>query len=239
MKFSLLTYNLLLNRATGELKEIISAHKPDLLCFQEINTDLSNLREIENHGYRLADFSNSFMRQGRVFGVATFYNPRVFSLSQTFSFDLPNSLYQIIMFILHNKKNPRTVLKTEFVAKKNGKKVTTYNIHLTPFATNSFRIKQIKNTLQDLHLARKSPVVIAGDFNFPYGRKKFEEIIRVYDLKEATNNVMFTLERKVLKFFSIKLKLDYILYKNMSAHKNEVIHVKHSDHFPILTKFEL
>lgn len=237
MKFSILTYNLLLNQALGELKNVIAEYKPDVLCFQEINTDEHNLKKIEKFGYRLADFSNSFLRFNKTYGVATFYNPRVFNLSNSQSLNLPSSVYQIITFVLKGKKNPRTVLRNELIFKKSGTKITTYNIHLTPLATNTLRIKQIRNTFSDLHLAQKNLVVLAGDFNFPYGRKKFEEIIGVYGLKEATNNIVYTLEKRILGLFHVKLKLDYVLYKNLTVSSNNMIPFKHSDHYPILTNF--
>ncbi|OGK18894.1 hypothetical protein A3G67_01680 [Candidatus Roizmanbacteria bacterium RIFCSPLOWO2_12_FULL_40_12] len=239
MKFSVLTYNLLVNHALDELQHVLANSKPDILCFQEINTDEQNLKKIEKLGYRLADFSNSFLRFGRAYGVATFYNPQVFNLSRSQSLNLPSSVYQIITFIIKGKKNPRTVLRNEFTSKDKGAKITTYNIHLTPlYATNILRIKQIKNTFADLHIAQKNHLVIAGDFNFPYGRKKFEELIGVYGLKEATNNIMYTLEKRILGLFRIKLKLDYVLYKNLEVVSNDMIQFKHSDHYPILTVFK-
>lgn len=239
MKFTLLTYNLLYNTASKEIGPVLSAHKPDIICFQEIVTDEANLKLIQSYGYRLADFSNSFMRSRQIYGVATFYRPDVFALKHSRSFNLPSSLYQILTFILHAKRNPRTVLKNEFVSKTGGKKLITYNIHLTPVATNSHRQKQILNTFEDLHIGKKDAIVVAGDFNYPYGRKKFEEILKTYELKEATDNIFYTLERRILKLFSIKWKLDYVLYnKNIKLISNKRIDIRHSDHFPILTSFE-
>lgn len=237
MKFTVLTYNLLVNQALHELLKVIHTYRPDILFFQEINTDEENLKKIEKFGYKLADFSNSFIRFGRAYGVATFYNPAVCRLSKSQSLNLPSSVYQIVTFILRGKKSPRTVLRNEFVLKKAGSKITTYNIHLTPlYATNVLRIKQIKNTFSDLHLSQKNHVVIAGDFNFPYGRKKFEELISVYKLKEATSNILYTLEKNFI-LFKVRLKFDYVLYKHLKVVSNEVIQFKHSDHYPIFTVF--
>ncbi len=240
MKFTLLTYNLLYNTASKEIGPILSEYKPDILCFQEVVTDEENLRLIQGYGYRIADFSNSFMKFGNMFGVATFYRPDKFSLKHSRSFNLPSSLYQIFTYIMNARKNPRTVLKNEFICKKDNKKIVTYNIHLTPVATNALRQKQIINTFKDLHIGTKDAVVIAGDFNYPYGRKKLEKLLHSYHLKEATDNIFFTLERSILKLFSIKLKLDYVLYNNrVRLIENKRINIRHSDHFPILTSFEI
>lgn len=238
MKFTTLTYNLYYNSAGAHIEEVLKAHNPDIVFFQEILTDEHSLQRIQRLGYRLADFSNSFMRGSRIFGVATFYKPSMFSLVNSEIFSLPSSIYQFLTYIVRNKKYPRTVLKNEFVFKENGRKFTTYNIHLTPVATNGLRMKQIYNTFSDLDLSSKDAVVIAGDFNYPYGRRKFESMIDDYGLKEATNNVYFTHERRILGLFSIRLKLDYILYKNLELTLNEKIQLKHSDHYPILTRFD-
>lgn len=239
MKFTALTYNLLYNTAAPHLEEVLREYDPDVVFFQEILTEHESLERITRLGYRLADFSNSFIRGNRIFGVATFYKPRRLSLVNSEIFSLPSSLYQFITYIIKNKKYPRTVLKNEFVFKDNGHRFTTYNIHLTPVATNGLRMKQIYNTFSDLDLSSKDPVLIAGDFNYPYGRRRFESMIADYGLKEATNNVYFTHERRILGLFSIRLKLDYILYKHLDLVSNTKIELKHSDHYPILSVFSM
>ena len=60
-----------------------------------------------------------------------------------------------------------------------------------------------------------------------------------FKLKEATNNINFTLERKILKRISVKLKLDYVLYKNLRLLSNEKILNYKSDHFPIISTFSI
>ncbi|MBI1863308.1 endonuclease/exonuclease/phosphatase family protein [Candidatus Microgenomates bacterium] len=239
MKLTTLTYNLLYNKAAMHVESVLKEQDPDIIFFQEILTDEQSLERIQRLGYRLADFSNSFVRGTRIFGVATFYKPTVVSLTNSHIFSLPSSLYQFLTYIVKNKKYPRTVLKNEFVIKETGQKITTYNIHLTPVATNGLRMKQIYSTFSDLDLQSKEAVLIAGDFNYPYGRKRFESMIADYGLDEATSNVYFTHERRILGLFSIRLKLDYILFKNMKLSSNQKIELKHSDHYPILSKFEV
>ena len=238
MKFSLITYNLRYNKAINEVGQIIKKYEPDILCFQEIATDEPNLQILQNTGFKIADYSNSFIRRGKIYGVTTFYNTDKFKLINSNSFNLPTNLYQIVSFFLYGNKKPRTVLKNEFIS-KNRKKVIIYNIHLTPIATNQLRIKQINNTFGYLDLTNNNSVIIAGDFNYPYGRKRFEQEIGNFKLKEATNNINFTLERKILKRISVKLKLDYVLYKNLRLLSNEKILNYKSDHFPIISTFSI
>ena len=83
MTFSVLTYNTLFNRAVNKLDIIVSQLHPDILCLQEVETEEKNLKKIENLGYRLADYSNSFIKFGKIYGVATFYNPNKLSFRQS------------------------------------------------------------------------------------------------------------------------------------------------------------
>lgn len=239
MKFSLLSYNLRYDRARANLDKILAACHPDILCLQEIITQEEDLVKIEKFGYKMADYSSSFIKGAKVLGVATFYNPKVFFFKESKSFDLPRSLYEFMRFVVNSNFKKRTVLKTELHIRKNRGKISLYNLHLPPFATNNIRDKQIRNTFEDLHLTKKASAVIAGDFNYPYGRKKFENMIKKYGLAEATSNIYYTLETKILKVFSVRLKLDYVLFKNIRHISTEKIEITHSDHFPILSYFEL
>lgn len=238
MKFSVLTYNLLYNRATKQVKEVLTACKPDLIFFQEMITGDEDLKSIEDAGYKLADFSNSFIRRsGQIFGVATFYNPKVFKAIRSRSFDLPAGILEALIFILRKGEIPRTVLETEFIFKDSRKKLYAYNIHLSAAAMNTVRQKQIVNTFHELKLDKKNPIIIAGDFNYPYRRKDFQELINQHNLKEATKNLSFT--SHFLKIRPFKLKLDYVLYKNLLSLETKRLNVKLSDHYPILSTFSL
>jgi len=239
MQYTTLTYNLHYNKASQELRSVLTENNPDLVFLQELATDEESMKVIMGAGYELADFSNSFVRGKRIFGVATFYKTSIFALQKTKSFNLPSSVIQIITFLLKNRTNPRTVLRTDFLIKKTKTPLCTYNIHFSPIATNSLRIKQLKNTLDDLAVSAKSPLIIAGDFNYPYGRRKLEEILNRYHLEEATNNLFFTSRQTFLKRFAIKLKLDYVFYRNLRLISNKRVEVFHSDHFPILSEFKI
>ncbi len=239
MVFSLATYNIFFNQAYAHLDEVFKGEKPDIVCLQEIETDENNLKKFENSTFKLADYTNSFVKFGKIFGVATFYNPDKFEFVESTSIDLPRSFLEIVLIVLRGINRPRTALKTDFIYKPSKKKVSIYNLHLTPFSSNGTRIKQIKEILQNINIYSKHSTVLAGDFNYPYGRKKFESLIENYRLKEATNNILFTIEGRLLKLFQYRAKLDYILYKNMGLLETKKIHLRHSDHFPIISKFQL
>ena len=142
MTFSVFTYNTLFNRAVEEIKPLVLEHKPDILCLQEIKTEEANLKKVEKLGLKLADFSNSFIKFGTVYGVATFYNPKKFrhlrSTALRSGSNLTEILFQLFQAILGYNK-PKTFLKSDFKDKKSGKTAYPhFNLMLLP-------IRYIKN----------------------------------------------------------------------------------------------
>jgi endonuclease/exonuclease/phosphatase family metal-dependent hydrolase len=238
MKVSLLTYNLLFNNALSTISDVLVTCKPDIVCLQEIETAEDNLKQVEKYGYKLADFSNSFIKYGKVYGLATFYRPQTFNFVTSTSLTLPRSYYEFFLDLLRGGNNPRTVLKTTFSFKKSQKKLINYNMHLTAKGANGIRVRQIQTTLDDLRID-KHPLLIAGDFNYPYQRKQFEVLIEQYGLREATHTVYSTFESNFLKLLPVTFKLDYILYKNLKLISTDKISSRESDHFPILSTFEV
>lgn len=239
MKISVLTHNLLFHRAFADIEHLLKTYKPDIACFQEVETDEEDFVSLEKIGYKLADFSNSFIKIGKVFCVATFYKKETFEILQSQSITLPRTYYEIFWFLVRGAHNPRTVLKTDFLSRNTQQKLTMYNVHLSVFTTNGGRVKQIMKTLTDVSDTSDDHVIVAGDFNYPYGRRRFESLIKTYGLAEATSNIYHTFERRVLGLFSLKLKDDYILYKNLKAIETKKVEKHFSDHYPILTTFEL
>ncbi len=262
MNFGVLTYNTLFNKAYKKIDAVIEKERPDIICFQEINTDETNLLSLENKGYKLADYSNSFIQFNSIFGVATYYNPKKFTLIDSEPINLHKSIPEIFFLILKlvlGINQPRTILRTDFLDKATHKKISVYNVHLLLFATNSIRINHIRGILDSLNLDKTLPIIICGDFNyFPYRRKRLEKIIHVYGLKEATRNmvlpsVRFSADGKFEQFnflqrLSLKiinrtianrLKPDYIFYRKLRIKKVTKLDLRFSDHFPISAIFSL
>jgi len=238
MKLSVLTYNLLFNQALTPLKDLIKKYQPDIICLQEVLTDENNLNQLIFESYKLADFSNTFIRVHDIFGIATYYNSKKLSFDEANTYNLPRSWFEAFLIFFRGFNNPRNVLKTEFKT-KTGKKIATYVVHLTPWATNKAKLKQIKETLKIFRNSPSIPTIITGDFNYPYGRKQFEKLINEAKLKEATNNIFYTLERRFFNLLTIKFKLDYVLYKKLGHKKTEKLPYRYSDHYPILATFEI
>lgn len=240
MSFSLATYNIQFNQAYAHLNDIFKDENPDIVCLQEVETSENNLRKFEDSDFKLADYTNSFVKFGKIYGVATYYNHDKFKFIDSKSIDLPQSFTEIVLILIRGINRPRTVLKTKFIDKKTNKKLTIYNVHFTPWATNTVRIKQVHETLNNTKNEIDEGVIINGDFNMPYGRKKLETIFFTHNFKEATYNVFHTIHNhSFYKIFTYWSKLDYIFYKNIKHIDTKKITVKHSDHYPIISSFEL
>ncbi len=261
MKFSLLTYNTLFNQGILGLKNIINQYQPDIICLQEVDTNEKNLIQLEKFNYKLADFSNYLIRLGKIFGMATFYNEEKFYLNDSKIIPTIQSLLNQIspLFRITQGKNLRPhFLKTILIDKKSKKKIIIYNTHLPVLGSNSIKIKQIKQILSEIDSNDKNGVIIAGDFNyFPYGRKQLEKLMKDYGFKEATKNINYTIAytrnlkklyynfiaRIIVKsfktFFTDKLKIDYIFYKNLVLTKTRRVNINYSDHFPVISTFNI
>lgn len=260
MNISLLTYNLLFNKAFDWLGKLLVKYQPDVICLQEVDTNEANLLKLNKFGFKLADYSNSFIQFGKIYGIATYYNPKKLKLVDTNSFNLPKSFYEAFtsfIKILKAGSQPRTILKTDFASVKGNKQITIYNIHLSVYGINRTRTKQLETILNHKTIKTRLPFIITGDFNyFPYRRKNLERIMSKHGLREATSSINYTIrfpDRKfarysffqelaakfVRKYFNNKVKADYTFYKNLKLTKTERIEEKFSDHYPILCNFKI
>ncbi len=261
MNLSLLTYNTLFNNAVSNLDEVINTHHPDIICLQEALTDDKSIQKIEKFGYKMADYANSFVKFAKIFGVVTFYNPKILVYKDSFKLNLGTNLGEYFFYLLKiilGYNQPKTILETNFIHKLTKKKITICNVHLYVIGSNELRIKHINNVLKSINLSKKKQLIIVGDFNYlPYKRKGLEKMMAKYGLREATANIRqtikFTTDGKfekfnlfqrltlpfVNKFFVKQIKTDYSFYRGLKLRKTEKIEAQFSDHYPILSSFEI
>ncbi|VVA43581.1 conserved hypothetical protein [Candidatus Roizmanbacteria bacterium] len=260
MNLSLLTYNTLFNNAVKKLDEVINIYHPDIICLQEALTDDKSILKIEKFGYKVADYSNSFMKFSQIFGVITFYNPATITYKNSFELNLGTNIGEYFFYILRiilGYNQPKTILKTDFVHKLTKKKISVCNVHLYVIGSNELRIKHINKALKSINLSKKDPLIIVGDFNyFPYRRRGLEKMMAKYNLREATANIRqtmkFTKDGKfekynlfqrlalpfINKFFVKQIKTDYSFYRGLKLIKTERIESHSSDHYPIISTFK-
>lgn len=237
-KLTILTYNIFLNSAAPQIESLLRKYRPDLVALQEVDTRFENLMHLEIGGYRLANYANCFFKRKQIHGVATYYNSHTVQLTDSGSFALPRNTYEKLLIFLQGGNRPRTVLRTDFVHKSTGISINFYNLHLSPYGMNGHRMKQISKTFT--YFAQGTdPTIVAGDFNFPYLRSKFERVMQSFDLKEATNSIYSTFQKRLFGLINLNFKLDYILYRNITPIETKRLPETGSDHFPILSTFKL
>lgn len=260
MNLSLLTYNILFNNAANKIDEVIDRYHPDIICLQEALTDEDHIKKIEKLDYKMADYSNSFVKFGNIFGVVTFFNPKTLVYKNSFTLNMGTNLgeyfFHLLQIILGYNK-PKTILRTDFIHKLTKKRVSVCNVHLYVIGSNEQRIKHINNALKSINLSLKEPLIIVGDFNYlPYKRRRLEKMMSKYNLKEATANINQTIKFSqsgkfekfnlfqrltlpfVNKFFSKQIKTDYSFYRSLKLIKTERIETHSSDHYPIISTFK-
>ncbi len=258
MTFTILTYNLLYNKAISRLSEIINDYSPDIICLQEIDTENIHNNPIIKLNYQLANYAHCFVSANKIYGVATFYKPTIFRLLRSKPIPLSRSVYEIFTLILHffNRRPRQTVLKNIFIEKNTNTKIVIYNTHLSAISLNRLRLKQLAS-IDFNGLDKQIPTIICGDFNFPVERKKLEKIMHQYNLKEATTSIDYTLVypsqkkdshygwlpyliTKLIKFFyTDKLKLDYIFYRGLKHLNTKRLNIRLSDHYPLIAQFKV
>ena len=258
MNLSLLTHNTLFNNAIDKLDEVIDVHRPDIVCLQEALTDDNSIKKIENLGYKVADYSNSFVKFGKIFGVITFYNPNVLDYKDSFSFDMDSNFGEKFFYlfqVIFGCNKPKTILATDFIHKSTRKKISICNVHLYVIGSNEQRIRHINNALKSIYLSKKEPLIIVGDFNyFPYKRRGLEKMMAKHGLNEATANIRqtirFTKDGKFERFSLFQrlsllfinkfdIKTDYSFYRGLKLIKTERIDSRTSDHYPIISSFKI
>lgn len=235
----LLTFNIYFGRAVSEVALLIQKHRPDVVCVQEFEINDHSIKEIEKTGYHLADYSHSFFKFFKFFGIATFYNPQTVTYSNGISINLSKSLYEFLLLVFGmSKGGGRTVLKTVFTQKDTNGAFSVYNLHLTAMqATNKTRDSQIKTLMEHVSQDHNKQVLISGDFNYAYKRKNFEETFLQNGLSEVTTNIDYTCETKVLGLFNLRVKLDYVLCRGCGSYTIERLEREKSDHYPLLASF--
>ncbi|MFO0703436.1 MAG: endonuclease/exonuclease/phosphatase family protein [Patescibacteria group bacterium] len=237
--FSVITYNVRFNHALCDVPQIIKDHSPDVICLQEVALGKKHSYRELFPGYTLAATSNSFYRIGKTYGQANFYKTEKFYQVGSRGIYLPKTYYEVLLTTF-TRKGPRTALCTDLIFRDTFKTVSICNLHLTALvATNSARNKQLSEALDELDFMPDEPVVVLGDFNYPFRKRGLEKVMVEYGLSEATSNLTYTYT-PLMKFIKERLKFDFVLYRCLQKAQSTLLDdYKKSDHYPVLTTFEI
>jgi endonuclease/exonuclease/phosphatase family metal-dependent hydrolase len=153
---------------------------------------------------------------------------------------LPESTYDLWVYLRHGMNMARRFTEAKVFFKPAKKNIYVYNTHLTHLSFAELRLAQIHKVFEymDNDISKKAPVIITGDLNLYNGKTELEKLLEKYDLQEATSNLAYTFQHRVL-FWTWKAKLDYIMFRNLDIVGTRRYDKGLSDHHPILTEFEL
>lgn len=240
MKLKLLTYNLLYGFALPDAKKLIEEEKPDIICVQELPTDKKKLMYLAKPPYELACWTNSFVKFWSLFGIAVYLNKETCSLIDNQDCSLPESTYDFWVYLSQGLNITRRFSESKILFKPSNKEFYLYNTHLTHLSFAEHRLTQIQRIFEDMEASvdKKTPVLITGDLNLYNGKPELERMMTKFNLKEATSNLAYTFQHRVL-FWTWKTKLDYIMYRNLEVVSTKRFDKGSSDHHPVMSEFEL
>lgn len=167
-----LSYNLRFHMAYEEAFKLAKANKADVICMQECYTDVL---EKTIDGYVLAGKTRGPL------GLAIYYKKRRLALRHAKSDVLTPSFYERI-----SGEGGERLLLAVFEDEETHKPVFVASFHATHLVASNFhRRKQLKETFEFLEqhnpAAHRAPVVIAGDYNYPWFHGRLRNLVEAHD----------------------------------------------------------
>ncbi|MEJ1090713.1 endonuclease/exonuclease/phosphatase family protein [Microbacterium istanbulense] len=162
-----ISYNLRKHRAATELAELVTAHDPDILCLQEVDT--TDLPET------LAGLSLIESTKGNRLGLALFARTNMFRVDDIRTFELKKSLHDRVLKPAHER-----VLGVRMHEIDSGRALIVASFHAAPLtALNSLRRNQIRAALDELEaMGPGLPVLMVGDYNYPVFKENLGATVR-------------------------------------------------------------
>lgn len=214
----ILSYNLLKNKAAGELEKLYSDHRPDALCLQEVNTN-----GLPKH---IGHMELAVSTQENRLGLALYVDTVKYSIEEVDSFGLKRSVYDKIASPAHER-----LLGVRAAHRVTGDRFAVGSFHASPLtALNSIRRDQIHNGLVHLQeLGEGSPLMMIGDFNYPIFRRRLEQ--------EMANSgwELFTADSSTYRNYKFyKGFFDFAAGKHFHFESMKTLQRGISDHLPIM-----
>ena len=162
-----ISYNLRKHRSATELAELVTAHDPDILCLQEVDT--TDLPET------LGGLSLIESTKGNRLGLALFARTNMFRVDDIRTFELKKSLPARVLKPAHER-----VLGVRMHEIDSGRTLIVASFHAAPLtALNSLRRNQIRAALDELEaMGPGLPVLMVGDYNYPVFKENLGATVR-------------------------------------------------------------
>lgn len=162
-----ISYNLRKHRAATELVELVTAHDPDILCLQEVDT--TDLPEI------VGGLSLVSSTKGNRLGLALFARTNMFRVDTVRTIELKKSLHDRVLKPAHER-----VLGVRMHEIDSGRGLIVASFHAAPLtALNSLRRNQIRAALDELGgMGPGLPVLMVGDYNYPVFKENLGATVR-------------------------------------------------------------
>lgn len=215
----LLSYNLNYHAAYPELQRPTQLHAPDILCLQECSTD--------NLASDLAGLTLAAKTTTGTLGLAIYCDSRRFLIQRSMSIPVLPSQFEKIRVEARER-----LLIVELFDVFTQQALFVASFHATHLiATNRLRRLQLTAALKVLNtLHNGSPVILAGDFNYPFFHHKLKRTAQKYNYDLLTTNNPTFYERKFSGRF------DMATVSGMQTHHIRVLPFGVSDHAPILMR---
>ena len=162
-----ISYNLRKHRAATELVELVTAHDPDILCLQEVDT--TDLPEV------VGGLSLVSSTKGNRLGLALFARTNMFRVDTVRTIELKKSLHDRVLKPAHER-----VLGVRMHEIDSGRGLIVASFHAAPLtALNSLRRNQIRAALNELGgMGPGLPVLMVGDYNYPVFKENLGATVR-------------------------------------------------------------
>ncbi len=162
-----ISYNLRKHRAATELVELVTAHDPDILCLQEVDT--TDLPEV------VGGLSLVSSTKGHRLGLALFARTNMFRVDTVRTIELKKSLHDRVLKPAHER-----VLGVRMHEIDSGRGLIVASFHAAPLtALNSLRRNQIRAALNELGgMGPGLPVLMVGDYNYPVFKENLGATVR-------------------------------------------------------------
>jgi len=174
---NLLSYNLNFNIAYPELTELAQTHTAELVCLQECYSD--SLTDT------IAGLALAAKTTTGKLGLAIYCDSSRFTIIGSSSIPICLSTYERLYM-----QDRERLLVAELFDNVNQQYLFVASFHATHFvAPNSLRRKQLSTALEILNtLSREHPVVLAGDFNYPFFHNKLKQTAQKFNYTLRTTH---------------------------------------------------